>query len=550
MTVSTTTSFITYSGNGSTTLFTFPFIGVSSADIVVTLTVISTGVVTTLTGTQYVLVLNAASIGSLWGIGGTVQYPVSGSPLTAGTNITITRAVPFTQNISISNQGAFYPQTVERGLDLLELQIQQTNNGSSEAFAEAAAASAEAAAASAASVSSTSGIWSRPVLSILGTPPGSPSIGDRYLVSASGTTGVWVGKENNVTEYGSTSVWLYSGTPKINQELQVGTTLYTYSQETYDSGVLWRPSYQAFGGARGLYQPTDEPAAIESINLLTRPTCMASSGYGRAGIFHFNCAAGTPSSPTGPVSGAIIGSTGYRAFDTGTSLFAVSSAAMNVILTENARVGTAYTGCKIVWGTTPNGGSALRTDAVILDQDGALVSLGTAGDTNHSFSTSGSGRWFYGPNTAVGMGIQSDTAITLFQNRCGSDGVTTEFRKTNVTVGNISVTGSATAYNTSSDERLKTPTKEVIDTGKIIDSVSPKEFTWNTTGEKEFGFFAQELRPVVKDVSPNAVHVGSIEDPGDPDFSPWGVDNSKLIPLLWAEVQSLRKRVSDLEKTS
>lgn len=125
MTVSTTTTAVTQQGNGSTTVWTFPFIGVSSADLIVSVT--SGGVTTILLSTQYSVLINAVPVGGLWGIGGSVTYPLSGTPLAAGSSITIDRAVPFIQTISISNQGAFYPQAVEQALDLLELQIQQLN---------------------------------------------------------------------------------------------------------------------------------------------------------------------------------------------------------------------------------------------------------------------------------------------------------------------------------------------------------------------------------------------------------------------------------------
>jgi len=59
--------------------------------------------------------------------GGTVIYPLSGSPLVSGQYLTINRNVPLTQTVSISNQGTFYPHVVEQGLDQLELQIQQLN---------------------------------------------------------------------------------------------------------------------------------------------------------------------------------------------------------------------------------------------------------------------------------------------------------------------------------------------------------------------------------------------------------------------------------------
>lgn len=127
MTVSTTTSTITLTGNGATTVFSFPFIGVDEDDLIVSYTNTS-GVTSVLAPSQYSLVINSTPVGGLWGIGGTVTYPITGSPPTpiaTGTYLSITRAVPYTQDVSIANQGAFYPQVVERAMDLLELQIQQ-----------------------------------------------------------------------------------------------------------------------------------------------------------------------------------------------------------------------------------------------------------------------------------------------------------------------------------------------------------------------------------------------------------------------------------------
>lgn len=126
MTVATTTSTVTYLGNGATTLFTFPFIGVAAADLIVTVTD-NLGVSTILGPTQYSVVINAIPVGGLWGIGGSVTYPIGVSPvpIPVGYSLAITRALPYTQTVSISNQGAFYPQAVEQALDKLELQIQQ-----------------------------------------------------------------------------------------------------------------------------------------------------------------------------------------------------------------------------------------------------------------------------------------------------------------------------------------------------------------------------------------------------------------------------------------
>lgn len=126
MTISTETSVVTYVGNGATTVFSFPFVGVNAADLQVIYTN-ANGIASVLVPSQYTLVINSIPSGGLWGVGGTVTFPTVGSPIQVGTLLTINRIVPLEQTVSINNQGAFYPQVVEQALDLLELQIQQIN---------------------------------------------------------------------------------------------------------------------------------------------------------------------------------------------------------------------------------------------------------------------------------------------------------------------------------------------------------------------------------------------------------------------------------------
>jgi hypothetical protein len=131
-TITTSSSSVTVGGNGSTTVFSFPFVGVQASDITVTYTNAS-GVATVLLPTQYTLTLNAANPGAVWGVGGTVTYPLAGSPIATGTTLTIARAVPYQQTVS-SNQGQLFPLAVEQALDLLEMQIQQVNGLASNAL--------------------------------------------------------------------------------------------------------------------------------------------------------------------------------------------------------------------------------------------------------------------------------------------------------------------------------------------------------------------------------------------------------------------------------
>ena len=104
--------------------------------------------------------------------------------------------------------------------------------------------------------------------------------------------------------------------------------------------------------------------------------------------------------------------------------------------------------------------------------------------------------------------------------------------------GSISIAGSATSYNTSSDERLKENIQDANDAGSKIDSIKVRQFDWKLGGEhQDYGVIAQELETV----APEAVSKGYNEE------DMWSVDYSKLVPTLIKEIQSLRNRVAELE---
>ncbi len=96
-----------------------------SADDITVIYTDASGIQTTLTPAQYTLVINAPATNQIWGIGGTITYPLVGSPIASGTSLTVTRNLPYTQIISISNQGDFAPEVIEEMGDTLAMQIQQ-----------------------------------------------------------------------------------------------------------------------------------------------------------------------------------------------------------------------------------------------------------------------------------------------------------------------------------------------------------------------------------------------------------------------------------------
>jgi len=131
-----------------------------------------------------------------------------------------------------------------------------------------------------------------------------------------------------------------------------------------------------------------------------------------------------------------------------------------------------------------------------------------------------------------------DQAFTTIFNRTTNDGDIVQFKQDGALVGSISVTASATAYNTSSDQRLKENIVDAPSASDDIDAIQVRSFDWKADGShQKYGMVAQELVTV----APEAV-----SQPEDPEEM-MGVDYSKLVPMLIKEVQQLRARVAQLE---
>jgi hypothetical protein len=121
-----------------------------------------------------------------------------------------------------------------------------------------------------------------------------------------------------------------------------------------------------------------------------------------------------------------------------------------------------------------------------------------------------------------------------------------QFKFTTTNVGSINTNGTTTAYNTTSDQRLKIDEGafDATDSGSIIDRLKPRWFRWKSApeGEAEPGFFAQQVHKIF----PWAVTKGNGR-PDRKDFAPWQLDAGKLMPVVIAELQALRARVAELE---
>jgi len=119
MTVSTTSTRTTVLGNGSTTTFAYSF-PISDPSYAALIYTDANGNATTLSTALWSI--TGAGAGS---VGGTFTYPLSGSPVAAGTSLTLVRNTPLLQTTSLPNQGPALPTAVELTLDRIVEMIQE-----------------------------------------------------------------------------------------------------------------------------------------------------------------------------------------------------------------------------------------------------------------------------------------------------------------------------------------------------------------------------------------------------------------------------------------
>lgn len=120
-----------YSGTGAQTAWPFTFKVFAAGDIAVTIAD-SAGVETLLTlGSHYSVTLNVNQETSP---GGTVTYPISGSPLPVGGRLTIVGDVDYDQPYDIPAGGNFSPLSLENQLDRTIMQVQQLRENVSRAL--------------------------------------------------------------------------------------------------------------------------------------------------------------------------------------------------------------------------------------------------------------------------------------------------------------------------------------------------------------------------------------------------------------------------------
>ena len=183
--------------------------------------------------------------------------------------------------------------------------------------------------------------------------------------------------------------------------------------------------------------------------------------------------------------------------------------------------------------------SNVNSEAMRIDSSGNVLVGTTSTGINNSDAA------VFRPNTGGSYVAQlegGNVSVAVI-NRHTSNGQAIRFLRDNSDVGSISVTSSATSYNTSSDYRLKEDVQPMSGAADRLMNLKPVNFAWKVDGTRVDGFLAHEAQEVI----PEAVtgEKDAVDDGGNPEYQ--GIDQSKLVPVLTAALQEALQRIEALE---
>jgi hypothetical protein len=193
---------------------------------------------------------------------------------------------------------------------------------------------------------------------------------------------------------------------------------------------------------------------------------------------------------------------------------------------------------RLVFSTTADGASS-PTERMRIDSSGNILWVSSSNKAGIDAGT-------------VDGKYVSSTGAVLVSSRSSTSTVNhNTFINGNGAVGSISTNASATAYNTSSDYRLKENVTAVTDGITRLQQLKPSRFNFIANPDKTVdGFIAHEVQAIVPEAI--AGEKDAVDDDGNPKYQ--GIDQSKLVPLLTAalqeaigEIESLKARVVALE---
>ena len=185
---------------------------------------------------------------------------------------------------------------------------------------------------------------------------------------------------------------------------------------------------------------------------------------------------------------------------------------------------------RLVFSTTADG-ALTPQERMRIDSSGKLL-VGTATD-------GGAGGLTIRPDSSAGA-----AALVFDRANTASTSTVVVFENNNGTVGSITYTNTTTAYNTSSDYRLKENVVALTGAADRINQLQVRRFNFiadpNTVVD---GFIAHEAQEIVPECVTGAKD--EVDEDGNPVYQ--GIDQSKLVPLLTAALQEAIAKIEALE---
>jgi len=191
-------------------------------------------------------------------------------------------------------------------------------------------------------------------------------------------------------------------------------------------------------------------------------------------------------------------------------------------------------------GVTGAGSTATLTERMRIEGSAGHVYIGHTSGLNFGGGTTAG--ITFDPNGALVASRSGDSPLYL--QRSSSDGNIASFYKDTAFVGSISVTSSATAFNTSSDYRLKENVDYTWDATTRLKQLKPARFNFIAEADTTVdGFLAHEVSSIVPEAITGTKD--AVDADGNPEYQ--GIDQSKLVPLLVKTILELEARITALE---
>lgn len=185
--------------------------------------------------------------------------------------------------------------------------------------------------------------------------------------------------------------------------------------------------------------------------------------------------------------------------------------------------------------------AGLATRAMI-DGSGNMMFRNTGSTAPWDQNTAGQGGYAWLGNSTYPLGVCNQNNIVAIINRYQGSGVVIEIKNGTTVVGSISHNGTNTAYNTSSDYRLKHSVQPMSGALAKIAQLKPVTYKWKADDSDGEGFIAHELA----EVFPGAVTGEKDALKEDGSINPQGIDTSFLVATLTAAIQEQQAIITAL----